>query len=136
MIFFIKKYSNFIFCNLNRYFFSTNQVTWFLVQGEKNREIWRKKKRSSRLGRHGRVEGFQTSACLRGYLGCLYLARDVWAFCVAIAVWCREPEQGDLWFHHCAHLQVHFVHFTCKTNGKILFYNMFFLLFYYMKTLN
>jgi len=36
-----------------------------------------KKKTSSRLVRHGRVEGFQTSTRFGGYLGSLYPTRDV-----------------------------------------------------------
>jgi hypothetical protein len=41
------------------------------------RNMKKKKKRSSKLGRHGRVEGFQTSTRFGGYLGSLYPTRDV-----------------------------------------------------------
>lgn len=58
------------------------------------------KKRSFRQGKGGRVEGFQTSTCLGGYLESLYSTHDVGAFCAAVTVWCREPEQKDSWFNY------------------------------------
>jgi hypothetical protein len=63
----------------------------------------KKKNRSFRLGRHGHIEGFQTSACLRSYLESLYPTRDVWEFCVAIAVKYGQPEQRDSWFNYHVH---------------------------------
>lgn len=53
------------------------------------------RKRSSRLGRHGCVKGFQTFTHLRGYLASLYIARDIRASCVVVVIWCEEPKQGD-----------------------------------------
>jgi hypothetical protein len=46
------------------------------IRPKKIKEIC-KRKRSSRLGRRGRVEGFQTFAHLESYLGCLYPTRNV-----------------------------------------------------------
>jgi hypothetical protein len=60
---------------------------------------------------HGCVEGFQTSTRHRGYLGCLSLTRDV-----------RELNQGDSWLYDHTHQRIHYVRFTYKTDGKILFY--------------
>jgi hypothetical protein len=85
------------------------------------------RKRSFRLGRHGCVKGFQTFTRLRGYLASLNIARDVWASCVVVVIWCEEPKQEDLWFNYHAHRQIRYVHFICKADGKILFYYIFFL---------
>ena len=78
--------------------------------------------RSFKLGRHGHIEGFQTSTCLEGYLGRLNPACDVWAFLMAIAVRCRELEHEDSWYHYHTHRRIHSAYFTWKNNGKILFY--------------
>jgi len=55
------------------------------------------------LARRSSVEGFQTSTCLGGYLGCLYLAYDIYAFHATIIIRCREPKQRDSWFHYHVH---------------------------------
>jgi len=49
----------------------------FCYEPQKKSNKYEKKKRSSKLGRHGRVEGFQTSTRFGGYLGSLYPTRDV-----------------------------------------------------------
>jgi hypothetical protein len=49
---------------------------WYEAQ-KNQRNMQKKKNRSFRLGRHGHIEGFQTSACLRSYLESLYPTRDV-----------------------------------------------------------
>jgi len=48
---------------------------WYEVQ-KKSKEIYMRK-RSSRLGRYGHLEGFQTSIHHRGYLESLYPTRNV-----------------------------------------------------------
>jgi hypothetical protein len=88
------------------------------------------------LGRYDYVEGFQTSAHHKEYLGCLSPARDVEAFYKVVTVRFGELDQGDSWFYEHAHRWIHSINFTCKTNGKILFYMIIFLLFYYMKIFN
>jgi hypothetical protein len=72
------------------------------------------------------LEGFQTSIRLGGYVGRIYSAHDIWTFCVAVAVWYRELEQGDSWFHYHAQWHIYFVHFACEQDGKILFYYIHF----------
>jgi hypothetical protein len=74
------------------------------------------------------LEGFQTSIRLGGYMGRIYSAHDIWTFCVAVAVWCRELEQGDSWFHYHAQWHIYFVHFACEQDGKILFITSIFLI--------
>jgi hypothetical protein len=66
-----------------------------MVWGAKQIKEICKRNRSLKLGRRGCVEGFQTSICLEGDVRNLYQAREVWAFCAAVSVWCREPKQGD-----------------------------------------
>jgi hypothetical protein len=55
------------------------------------------------LGRRDYVEGFQTSAHHKGYLGCLSLARDVEAFHEVVTIRFGELDQGDSWFYEHAH---------------------------------
>ena len=46
------------------------------------------------------------------------------SFCVVITVRYEESNQEDTWFFYHAHQQIHFVHFVCKVDGKILFYKI------------
>jgi hypothetical protein len=111
----------------DNFFLQTRMCDFWYKTQKKKKELC-KRKRSFGLGRRGHVEGFQTSTHLRGYLGCLYPTRDVWAFIVAVAIRCREPNQGDSWFHYHAHHRIHSVSFACKIDGKILFYKIIFLI--------
>jgi hypothetical protein len=44
------------------------------------------------LERYSGLEEFQTSACLGGYMGKIYLARDVQVFYVVVTIWCKKLE--------------------------------------------
>jgi hypothetical protein len=66
----------------------------FGMRRKKIKEIC-KKKGFFGLGRRGSVEGFQTSTCLEGYKGCLYLVHDIEVLHAMIIVRCREPKQRD-----------------------------------------
>jgi hypothetical protein len=111
-------------------FVSTNKVVWFLVWGlAKNQRNMQKKKvfqARKRLGRRGHMEGFQTSVCLGGYLRWLYPAHDGWATYVVVIVRCKESDLGDSWFHYYIHWRIHSIHFACKIDSKILFYQIIF----------
>jgi hypothetical protein len=84
------------------------------------------RKRSFRQGRGGRVGGFHTSTRLGGYLESLYSTHDVKAFCAAVTVWCREPEQKDSLFNYHVYWQNHSVFFAYEANGKKKIYYIYF----------
>jgi hypothetical protein len=46
------------------------------------------------------------------------------SFWVTITVRYEESNQEDSWFLYHAHQHIHFVHFVCKTDDKILFYKI------------
>jgi hypothetical protein len=55
-------------------------------------------------------------------LGLLSPTHDVGAFLEAVTVQLEELNQRDLWFHVHAHRRIHSIRFTCKADGKVLFY--------------
>jgi hypothetical protein len=55
------------------------------------------------IGRYDCVEGFWTSACLKGCMESLYPVCGVLTFHTAITVRYEEPEKSDLWFNNHAY---------------------------------
>ena len=82
-----------------------------------------------RLGKHGRVKGFQTFIRHRGYLGCLSQTCDVKAFLKAITIRFGELDQEDSLVHDHINKTIMFVSHT-KQVVRLCFYDI------YLKTFN
>jgi len=87
---------------------------------KKTKKIY-ERKIASRLEGCSYFEGFQTLVHIKGCLGGIYSVHNVQAFHVIVTIWCGELELADSRFHYHIHRQIHFVCFTCKTDGKLLF---------------